>query len=106
MADSDLSRIVNLIMENPTLIEEIKSLAQGDEKGAQAEASQTSEEVPHTEVNTHISEASDKASTQSGIGKRRRDLLLALRPYLSEGRGKAMETMASIVDILDMMKTR
>ncbi len=100
MAEADISKIVGLIMQNPTLIEQIKSLA--DEKS-----------VEKNEVETVAEEPRDTAPEETaapridGTNKsKRRELLSALKPYLSNERSHAIDAMMSISDILDMVKTR
>ena len=98
MADSDLSRIVNLIMENPALIEEIKGLASG---GAVSEKREEPKEDP-----APIEERED-AQIEADLPKvRRRELLCALKPYVSEKRSRAIDSMLTIVEILDVMRSK
>lgn len=102
MAEADLSKIVNLIMENPKLIEEIKNLNKDAEK---QEVTSQKEEVAESVINE--TETPDSYAPPENISRvRRRDLLSALKPYVSEERGRAIESMMSIIDILDMMRTR
>ncbi len=96
MAEADLSKIVSLIMENPKLIEEIKSLA--EEKTASEPAAAETAAEPAKEPEAVETFAPQKI--------RRRDLLCALKPYVSEERSRAIDSMLSISDILDMMKAR
>ncbi len=99
MADTpDLSKIVSLIMQNPALIEQISALAKSEP---------TVEEAPPPVAET-VSEAAE-TSVESHVGSRlhRQELLNAMKPYLSENRRAAIDSMMSIADILDMMrKTR
>ena len=106
MAESDLSRIVNLIMENPSLVSQIKALADKPTESVDTDITDTDEAVG--ENTEEVAQLTQKTvSTPTPVPhSRRKDLLVALKPYLSEQRGKAMETMMSIVDIIDMMKTR
>ncbi len=100
MADTpDLSRIVNLIMENPTLIEQISSLAKND----------TPPEVKPEEPKAE--ERIEEAVTAAAVPKEndrqrinRHELLSAMKPYLSENRRNAIDSMESIVGIIDMMR--
>ena len=101
----DLSRVVNLIMENPRLIEEISALAKSDKSGEMKAAGDEPLEVPTDStsealkpVNTYADERPRKS--------RRTELLGAMKPYLSKERAKAIDSMLTIVDILDMMKER
>ena len=106
MAEPDLSKIVNLIMQNPKLIEEIKNLGANEEKEAEAESplpeeTQAEEEKAAAESEMTSGEASER------VGKiRRRELLAALKPYVSEERSRAIDSMMSIADILDMMRSK
>ena len=100
----DISKVVSLIMENPALIEQISSLAKSSRK--------TQSEEPPDEVIDEKSEVELKASTEptSAAGKSQRKdratLLCALKPYVSSERAKAIDSMISIADILDMMRSR
>ena len=101
----DIGRVVGLIMENPQLIEQISALAkgQGDRK----------EEVVTEPVSTEAKAIEESATTvsqpiynQSHDRVNRAHLLGALKPYVSKERAKAIDSMISIADILDMMRTR
>lgn len=108
MAEADLSRIVGLIMENPTLIEEIRSLTQSKEKKDEApeeitdapELGRASEEIA-APVRETQREAIKRVSPE---GARRRELLCALKPYVSEGRSKAIDSIISIAEILEVVR--
>ncbi len=105
MAENDLGKIVNLIMQNPELIEQIKRLGEKNEDtGAdseavtadtQAEPTLEKEEIP---TNVAIGNANERS--------RRRELLCALKPYVSEERSRAIDSMMSIADILDVMRSK
>ena len=102
MSDTDLSKIVGLIMSNPKLIEEIKSLsreADSEEKPKPAESAISAEDSPKSEAE------SVAAPVENPNRVKRRELLSALKPYVSEGRGKAIDSVMSIVDIIDMMRS-
>jgi hypothetical protein len=106
MAEPDISKIISLIMENPKLIEEIKSLGkEKTESEASIEENKSAEEkeTPALSENTEIAQASASINPNK---LRRKDLLCALKPYVSEERGRAIDSMMSIADILDMMRTR
>ena len=104
MAEPDLSRIVNLIMENPKLIEEIKNLSSSENN--------TEEKSAVTEVVAEEAEAATETASSGAVRNenlnriRRKDLLCALKPYVSEERGRAIDSMMSIADILDMMRSK
>lgn len=102
----DLSKVIGLIMENPALIEQISSLAR------QSSTEQKIEEPPKAteEVAVLKEDTEPKAEpTYSPIISQRNNraqLLGALKPYVSKERAKAIDSMISIADILDMMKAR
>ena len=97
----DLSKVIGLIMENPKLIEEIAGLAKA--------SSEPTPEPKSEETKPQISEA---IQTQSQPTYRHTDkssraqLLGALKPFVSQERAKAIDSMITIADILDVMKTR
>ena len=108
MAENDISKIVGLIMQNPKLIEDIKGLVESDnksespsnsnedfkaEKELQGEAKKNSDPIPT--VSTSINEKAKRAA-----------LLSAIKPYVSKERGAAIDSMITISEILDMMKSR
>ena len=97
MAEADLSRVINLIMENPSLVEQIRNMVEHSEK---KDADTEQKEAP-----TEISREKFSENTYSeGHASRRNDLLRAIRPYLSEERGKAIESMITIADIISATK--
>ena len=102
MAEPDLSKIVSLIMENPEIIEQIKKL--GEQKG------EIKEETEDTEIEKREEESDVErvsfAASENPSKIRRKDLFSALKPYVSEERGRAIDTMMSITDILDMMRNK
>lgn len=101
----DLSRIVSLIMENPKLIEEISNLAGKNEEGENRDSAKDSgasetAAVPKESVTTPVSAAPQRERAA------RAQLLGALKPYVSSQRASAIDSMLSIAEILDMMRTR
>lgn len=98
----DIARIVNLIMENPKLIEEISNMARADAK--QADTSEPTE--PVTEVSAEPIAAPPQPRQKSIHGRNRSQLLGALKPYVSRERAQAIDSMLSIVEILDAMTGR
>ena len=101
----DLSRIVSLIMQNPDLIRQIESLA-----------NQNSEQKSNTNDNLSVGESSREeskekaaslpASVVAPIGSKREkrtQLLSALRPYVSEKRGKTIDTLLGAMDLWDLV---
>ena len=99
MSDTpDLGKIVSLIMENPDLIARIQGLAKGeDTKVTSLPAKAEVETVAPVEVS--------RPATIDPKEKRNR-LLGAMKPYLSTDRAKAIDSVMSVVEILDMMKPR
>lgn len=99
MADTpDLSKIVGIIMEHPELVGQISSLLSGGDA-----PSKLGQEV---EVSTETKEASvpPKPPTPSGKRSDRARLLGAMKPYLSENRARAVDTMITVTEILESMK--
>jgi len=107
MAEADLSRIVNLIMENPKLIAEIKNMASQNKENSEdvkeAAAIDTTETVELNENDATVANAFPQKNEQRS---RRNSLLSALKPYVSEKRCQAIDSMMSIADILDVVRTR
>ena len=96
MAETDISRVRGLIMENPKLIEEIKGLVEkSDEGGAEASAEREPRAI---EVPT--------VAEQQKPRKRREELLTALKPYISDERRKAVESFVTIAEILELMREK
>ncbi len=94
--DNDISKIVSLIMENPQLINEIKALAEKNE----------SRETPQTPKQETAETSSLPTYQDSEITSRRRQLLGALKPYLSSERAKAIDSMLTIGDIIDIARKK
>ena len=103
----DIGKVIGLIMENPQLIEQIANLAKQNTPQASrpeeakveaAEATVKEEVVPTVTAPTYKSITHQRGN--------RAQLLGALKPYVSEERAKAIDSMISIADILDMMKAR
>ena len=97
--DGDISRIISLIMENPDIIEKIKSLsAKGEESGATLADGKEPQEAPESTPVATYSESEPKL--------RRRELLCALKPYLSSERAKAIDSMLSIGEIIEIARKK
>ena len=100
MAETDISKIVNLIMENPKIIEEIRELGEKREK----------DEAPATknEETTKVTETEDLSIYEQKTSEktRRKELLRALKPYVSKERSNAIDSMLSIADVLEIIKTK
>ena len=99
--ENDISKIISLIMENPDIIEKIKSLSQSSE-APQSEAENRDE----ARVNEDTSEVKASVDREPGadLKSRRKHLLFALKPYLSSERAKAIDSMVSISDILEIAR--
>lgn len=102
----DLGRVIGLIMENPALVEQISNLAkQSTADSKEPSAVDTAEEkLPRNEVvEERVTPTYSPVSSQKS---NRAQLLGALKPYLSEERAKAIDSMISISEVLGMMKGR
>lgn len=101
----DVGRVIGLIMENPEIIEQISGLMKQKEK---ADNPTESQPQPPPKISEQASAAAT-VSRPSPIGNsrsQRAQLLGALKPYVSEERAKAIDSMISIADILELMKAR
>ena len=107
MAEADLSKIIGIIMENPKLVAERKDMVtkaeavEGEimpEKAAEVNKATEESQAP----SSPIFEITYRESRSS----RRNDLLRAMRPYVSEERGRAIESMITIMDILFTIKEK
>ena len=102
----DIGKVVSLIMENPALIEQISRLAKGDVATEEPTVPETLD-VPEESVKENSVSVSQTPLYDAPIGRKdRARLLCALKPYVSNERAKAIDSMISIVDILDMMRSR
>ena len=111
MATPDIARIVSLIMENPKLIEEISSLARAEEATPESQEAEAVKAVPESAKENQKADDAPVFSTvekteNGGDLKHRSRLLCALKPYVSRERAHAIDSMLSIVEILDLMKRR
>ena len=91
----DLSKVVSVIMEHPEIIEQISGLlGEGNGKSESAK-----------EADAPPSEKSEEAAILTPRADARRSrLLYALKPYLSENRARAIDSMLTFGEIFDMMK--
>ena len=100
----DLSGIINLIMQNPSLIAEISALAKP--KPETVTEVDEIEEIPVKEDPTVKEEPTEeKVAVASAplMRSHRHELLNAMKPYLSENRRSAIDSMSSILDVIDVM---
>ena len=95
----DISRLVGLIMENPQLIEQISNLAKAESNNN----NESVEKVAATDAPPVVAEPTPSVDFERKSNTRG-ELLRAMKPYLSESRGRAIESMLSIAGILDVMK--
>ena len=107
----DLSKVIGLIMENPQLIEQIASLAKpkSDNPTEATEIAEVKDEIKkEAETIEETTETVAQPTYTPVVNQRhnRAQLLGALKPYVSKERAKAIDSMISIADILDMMRTR
>jgi hypothetical protein len=101
MEQNELSEIVRRLSEDPVLLERIRELSDKKENTEQTprevnEAAAVSEE----EI---ISAFTPKVGERRG---RRGDLLSAMKPYLSPERQQAIDSMLTIADVIDMMRSK
>ncbi|MBQ8321810.1 MAG: hypothetical protein IJX92_05545 [Clostridia bacterium] len=104
----DISRVIQLIMENPSLVQEISSLVKKDgasESNCAPEASEESSVVASEQITVPVTTA-PKIEYENPARRNRTQLLGAMKPYVSSERAKAIDSMMSIMDILEMMKAR
>ena len=107
MAEADLSKIVNIIMENPKLVEQIRDMVANSEREEEAVPSSVVPEQEIIEETAPVSSPLPEENTyQKSRSSRRNDLLRAMRPYVSEERGRAIESMITIADILFAIKEK
>ena len=101
MAETDIAKVVSLIMENPKLVEEIKALASEDR-----EISESKETVTEELTEAAVEETAAIHTGEPQHQKKRGELLEALKPYMSNERKKAIDSFMAIADILDMMRAK
>ncbi len=100
MNEGELGRIINLIMENPTILGEIKRLADENNTDVAIEES----EIDEASADIELAKEKEANPLPRVNNSKRRELLNALSPYISEGRRKAIESFMTIADILDLMR--
>ena len=96
----DLATMVKLIMDNPTIMEQISAMA-----GKRSESEPSANIASEERADARTSEISTPVSQRSEASNRSR-LISAMKPYLSENRAKAVESMLMVADILGGMKRR
>ncbi len=110
---ADISKIIGIIMENPEIIEKIKNLAGGNEgsesiQEVAAISEETTQKIPDEDIKNSAEEVAEASIVKPTVNtkKRRHDLLCAIKPYVSKERGRAIDTMLSVIDVLDIVKAR
>ena len=105
----NISDVINVILQNPEMLGMIKSLV-GNQQEKTEEASVVSENSDLT-PETASEEAAPAAILPSeGISapdqksERRRQLLSALKPYLSPTRARAIDSMLGFTEIFDVIR--
>lgn len=102
----DIGRVVSLIMENPALIEQIANLANQQKEPHTTDTEEKNEGLPEQTEEAAVSVSEPTYSPGADLRHDRARLLGALKPYVSKERAKAIDSMISIADILDMMRSR
>ena len=101
----DIAKVVGLIMQNPELIETIKGMMGKSDVAQDSEVNEDRQESKNDIPETKEAMAMGSANPDSGSKRKRRNTLLqALKPYVSEGRSRAIDTMMTIADMLDAVK--
>ena len=111
---ADISRVISAIMQNPQLISEIKSLV---ERGADEEMASSAEpeeyvqtaenrEVSDTPAAVYLPGDNKTPPTDDSGRKRRRELMRALKPYVSKERSQAIDSMLSIIEVFNIIREK
>lgn len=100
MAEADLSKIVSAIMGNPALIEEIKNTITGSDCKEDEVTQRENERTENTRDALRSETIPEESAYPKSRSTKRNEFLRAIRPYLSEERGRAIETMITVADIL------
>ena len=102
MAEPNLAQIVSLIMENPDLVEKIRSIA-AQSLNAESESEEvTVEKTVSESVAEETSPPREEPERQGASHKRRTELMRAIQPYLSPKRQNAIETMITVAQLIDI----
>ena len=107
---ADISKVIAAIMQNPELITEIKNLMGNSSQVAQTEPSQKSEEasvrLPDISEETNDTRPTESTQGEDLSKKRRRELMRALKPYVSKERSQAIDSMLSIVEVFSIIREK
>ena len=103
MSDTpDLSKIVSLIMQNPSLISEISALARSEGEPTAEEKSEATDSIQKEEAEPSPRDVPVRALKS----ERRVKLLTAMKPYLKDERQRSVDTVLTIAEILDMIRSK
>ena len=108
MADyAELERFVEELSERPDLLERISGLisAKSAQNDAYVPTNSTTDGSPDATRSDGSETAGAMLSDTPHAGERHR-LLGALKPYLSDGRARAIDTLLGISDIFGIIKPR
>jgi hypothetical protein len=106
----NISDVINVIMQNPEMLGMIKNLVSGNQQEKTEEASvvgENSDLAPETASEEAAPTAilpSEGISAPDQKSERRRQLLSALKPYLSPTRARAIDSMLGFTEIFDVIR--
>ena len=121
MESNDLSKIIGIIMENPDIIDKIRSLAktsEGTEDNDEIEDSETvakihsnasdekSEQVAEIKNDHNTAQHEHDQKAHRNHKSRCNELLCALKPYVSKQRASAIDTIISVAEVFEILKAR
>ncbi len=104
MEGTDISRLVSLIMDNPELVASIKKLASNTEPEG-GKKDDVKQDIESADAVSEVFAKTEPTYKHNG-GKKRNDLLCAIKPYVSEKRAGAIDTMLSVFDIIELLSVR
>lgn len=101
----DLSSVVGMIMQNPELIAKISELASSQKHNSQEEVSAPEAEPDYVKT---VKEADATDAPQNDLTKRERraGLISAMRPYLSDDRARTLDTMMTVLEMVDAVRRK
>ena len=111
----NISDVINVIMQNPEMLGMIKNLVSGNQQKTDdsQEAANLTEESIQNPNNTSEPESAASAAfplesvsgnNSDSKGERRRQLLSALKPYLSPTRARAIDSMLGFTEIFEVIR--
>ena len=105
----NVSDVINLIMQNPEMLNMIKNLAasSGSQKSEddvpETESAAMAKESP-TDIQSDTVRTSASATESIDRGARRKHLLCALKPYVSESRAQAIDSLLGFSELFEVIK--